>query len=351
MPAVPEPTPLPATGVSTLPPPQKLAMLLTMLGAEGAAQILKHLEEREVEAVTAEMARLGAISQEAQTEVLREFGQVVVETATAVRGGADFAQTVLEKGLGAPKAAAVLTRLNPSRLPAAGLQQLTDLEPGQLYNLLKRERAQTIALVASCLPPVKAAQLLALLPADQRESVVERLAMLGPTPVEMVEKVIAVLLQKAGPSQPRVLSQTGGLKTAALVLNGLDKRLSQSLLSGLEERNPELGQAIRQKMFTFEDLVRLDAAALQRVLREVDLRDLAIALKRASEQLKTVLLGAISKRAAETVNEEMGYLGAIKLRDIEAAQVRIIAVLRRLETEGEIQLDDTEETDKPDAAM
>jgi flagellar motor switch protein FliG len=127
------------------------------------------------------------------------------------------------------------------------------------------------------------------------------------------------------------------------VLNGMDKKVSQALLTSLEERNPELGQAIRQKMFTFEDLTRLSTVYLQRLLREVDLRDLAIALKRTSDQLKAALLGCISKRAAETVNEEISFLGAIKLREIEAAQLRIVNVLRRLETEGEIELGDSDE--------
>jgi flagellar motor switch protein FliG len=123
-------------------------------------------------------------------------------------------------------------------------------------------------------------------------------------------------------------------------LNGLDKKVSQSVLASLEERNPNLGQAIRQKMFTFEDLVRLEASSLQRVLREVDLRDLAIALKPVSDSVKTTLLGCISKRAGETVKEEMGFLGAVKMREIDAAQLRIVNVLRRLESEGEIELGD-----------
>lgn len=343
MPTTLEPTSTPATEAAALTPPQKLAVLLTILGAEGAAQVLKQLEEHEIEAVSGEMAKLGVVSQELQHQVLHEFGQVVVEAATAVRGGAGYAHAVLEKGLGAPRAASILTRINPSHPPVASLQQLAGLEANQIYNVVKQERAQTIALVAGCLPPPKAAQLLALLPAEQRETIVEKLAIIGPTPLETVEKVVEVLLQKAGTKQTRALSQTGGLKTAATVLNGLDKRLSQVLLSSLEERNPELGQAIRQKMFTFEDLARLDAAALQRVLREVDLRDLAIALKRAGEQIKAGLLGAISKRAAETVNEEMSYLGTLKARDIEAAQARIISTLRRLENEGEIQLEAVDE--------
>jgi flagellar motor switch protein FliG len=165
--------------------------------------------------------------------------------------------------------------------------------------------------------------------------VVERLATLAPTPIEIVEKVVEVLNRKLGTKHTRALNQTGGLKSAANLLNSLDKGFSKSLLINIEERNPELGQAIRQKMFTFEDVANLDVPMLQRVLREVDMRDLAIALKTASDALKTALLGAISKRAAETVQEEMGFMGPLKLRDIETAQLRIIEIVRKVEAEDE----------------
>jgi len=147
-----------------------------------------------------------------------------------------------------------------------------------------------------------------------------------------------VLNQRLGGKQTRALNQTGGLKTAADVLNAMDKNLSKALLVSLEERNPELSQAIRQKMFTFEDLTWLDTSSLQMVLREVEMRDLAVALKTASEKLQSLLLSCISKRAAETVKEEMSFLGPLKLKEIEGAQQRIIEVVRRLETEGQIDL-------------
>jgi flagellar motor switch protein FliG len=236
-----------------------------------------------------------------------------------------------------------LNRISASRPPSPELQKLAVLESSQIVNVLRTERAQTAALVTSCLPPHKASQVLALLPNDLREQVVERLATLGPTPVEVVDRTVMLLLEKVGSGDARALSQTGGVKVAATLLNGMDKRLSQTLLASLEERNPELGQAIRQKMFTFDDLVRLDATYLQRLLREVDLRDLAVALKRANDQLKAVLLGCISKRAAETVNEEISFLGSVKNKEVEAAQLRIVNVLRRLETEGEIELGESED--------
>jgi flagellar motor switch protein FliG len=178
---------------------------------------------------------------------------------------------------------------------------------------------------------------------EQRDQVVERLATLSPTPIEVVEKVVDVLVSKLSAKPTRALNQTGGVKSAADLLNALDKNASKEILSAIEERNPDLGASIRKKMFTFEDLSHIDLSGLQKIMREVDIRDLAVALKTASEQLRKTLLGAISKRAAETVLEEMGFLGAIKLKEIEAAQMRIIDVVRRLETEGEIELNNGKE--------
>lgn len=322
---------------------QKFAALLIILGPDSAAQILKNLDDRELDAVTGEMAKLTMISQELQAEVLREFTEVAVQAGTAIQGGVDFTQTALEKALGLFKASNIIGRVAPSRTPVAAIQQIADLEPRQIFNLIKHEQPQTIALILSYLVPEKASEVLAMLRSELREQVIERLATLAPTPIEVVERVVEVLNQKLGGKHTRALNQTGGVKRAASVLNALDKNVSKSLLISLEERNPELGQAIRQKMFTFEDLSALASAALQKILREVDMRDLAIALKTASESLKAVLLGCISKRAAETVNEEISFMGPLKLRDIEAAQLRIIEIVRRLESEGEIELGDAKE--------
>jgi len=151
--------------------------------------------------------------------------------------------------------------------------------------------------------------------------------------------VIEVMERSLKGKASRGLNQTGGLKSAADVLNALNKNLSKSIITSLEERNAELGQAIRQKMFTFADLMRLDNTALQKVMREVDMRDLALALKKSDDVIKAKLLGTISKRAAETVNDEISFMGAVKLKEIDAAQLRIIEVVRKLEGEGEIDLE------------
>lgn len=317
---------------------QKLAALLVLLGPETAGQLLRGLDHADIEAITGEMARMGMLSQETQQAVLREFTEVAVEASTSIAGGIDLTQTALEKALGPTRASRILSRLSPGRSNIPALQQITELEPGQIFNLIRQEQPQMVALVLSFLSAEKASAILAMLGSNQSEEVIERLATLAPTPVEVVEKLVQVLMAKLGAQHSLAPRQSGGVKTAAELLNALDKNVSKVLLMSIEERNPELGQAIRQKMFTFEDVAALDVASLQKILREVDARDLAAALKQSSEKLKTALLGAISKRAAETVKEEIGLMGAVKLRDIEAAQRRIIDVIRRLEGEGEIEL-------------
>jgi flagellar motor switch protein FliG len=318
---------------------QKLATLLVMVGSEPAAQVMKHLDEHELDGVAAEMAKLRIIPHEIQREVLKEFTGVAVEASTAILGGVAYTQGALEQSVGLFRATNIIGRVAPTRTPVAAMQQIVDMEPRQIYNLLKHEQPQTIALVMSYLGPVKSAQLLVLLRPEIREQVVERLATLAPTPIEVVERVVEVLNHKVGTKHTRALNQTGGMKMAAELLNSLDRNISKTLLIALEERNAELGVGIRQKMFTFEDLLALDPPSLQKVLREIDMRDLAVSLKSASEKLKTALLSCISKRAAETVNEEMSFMGQLKLKDIESAQMRIIEVVRRLESEGEIELD------------
>lgn len=319
---------------------QRLAVLLIVLGAESAAQLLRHMDEPEVEAVTAEMARITVVTQEMRQDVLREFSSVAVQAGSCTLGGIDVARTTLEKSFGQFRASNILGRVAPARATPGAMQQILEMDARQIFNLLKHEQPQTIALIASYLSPEKTSQLLMALPEEERDRVVERLATLAPTPIEVVERVVELLNHKVAARHSRGLSQTGGVKNAAEVLNSMGKDLSKSLLTSIEERNPELGAAIRNKMFTFEDLARLDSASLQKILREVDMRDLAVSLKSASDKVKSALLSSISKRAAETVNEEIGFLGPLRIRDVEAAQARVIEVVRRLEAEGEVELGD-----------
>jgi flagellar motor switch protein FliG len=318
---------------------QKLAALLVILGPEAAAQVLQGFGPREVEELSAEMAKVPTISPQLRDDVLRDFSQVAVEAGTSLRGGVEVARATLAKAIGVFKATEVLSRTAPSRPNVGCVQAFDGMEPRQIYNLTRQEQPPIIALVLSYISPAKAAEALAFFAPEQRDKILERVATLAPTPVEVIEKVVEVLLARRGAIQTRALNQTGGIKTAAEVLNLMDKMQGRSLLGTLEERNPELGQAIRQKMFTFEDLIQLDAAMLQRLLRAVDVRELALALKRnASEKLKAALLGAVSRRAAEAIQEEIQFMGSVRLKDIQDAQMRILDGARQLDADGVIDL-------------
>lgn len=333
-----------AAGVSRLSKTQKLAALLVMLSPDSAGQILKTLEPRQLEAVSKEMAQFTMISQQQQQEVLEEFSEVAVEASTAIAAGADCVRAALEKAVGSVKAGDILGRVAPNRAPAGPLQVIADMEARHVFNLIRHEQVQTIAFVVSYLTPERAAQVCALFSPEQREQVIHRLATLAPTPVEVMENVAAVLTSKLGVKQTRALTQSGGVTSAADILNAMDKTASKSLLDALDERNADLGLAIRKRMFTFDDLATLDAASIQRILRETDMRDLALSLKKASDEVKALLLANISRRAAETVEEEVAFLGHVKQRDVEAAQVRIIDIVRKLEAEGEIDLEEARQS-------
>lgn len=328
---------------------QRFAALLIILGPETAANILRQLEPAELEAVTMEMSKLPFLSQECQHDVLREFSALAIQATAGVFGGLKFVHSVLEKSVGAFRASDVLNKVSPAtnRPSIPALQNLLDLEARPLANLLKHESPQVIALVVSYLSPERASRVLAELPEAQREHVVERLATLAPAPVESIERLAAALNQRIGTAKPsRPPSLTGGVTSAAGMLNAMDREAAANILNSLEARNPDLTQSIRNKMFTFEDLATLDTPSLQKILREVDLRDLAMSLKSASDRVKGRMLGSISKRAAETVNEEISFMGNVRAKDGDAARQRIIEAMRKLETAGEIDLNEARESAK-----
>lgn len=322
---------------------QKLAGLLLMLNEDSAAQILKGLDEQQLEAVSIEMAKLSALSQEAQLEILREFSPVAVEAATFITGGATRTEQLLTKSVGAFRSSDILSRITPSRAIAPAMQRIIEMESRALFNILRVEQLQTISLVVSYLSQERAAELLGLFKPDQREQIVERLATLGPTSTDVVQSVAEELCRKIGSQTRRTLNQTGGVAVAAQVLNALPKSVSKSILTSLHERNADLAKAVGKKMFTFEELEKLDTRTLQVILQAVDMHSLAVALKGASEKLKATLLGSISKRAAQNVREEMDFMTSIKPSEIEVAQSSIIDVVRQLEGEGEIDLDNAKQ--------
>jgi len=331
---------------STLNKVQKLARLLLMLSADNASEILRQLEEEELEAVASEMMKVSSIGHEMQKEILREFSPLAVDAVTAISGSVDQVQKLLDKSVGLLRASNIVGRVAPTRAPVAAMQQIVEMDARHLLNLLRYEQPQTIALVASYLTKEKGSQLLTLMRPDLREMVVQRLATLVPTSIEVVQNVAEELQRKIGNNRARAMNQTGGLKAAAQLLNALPKDISKSILISMRERNSDLAEAVSKKMFTFEELEKLDARALQKILQQVDMRTLTVALKTANESLKAKLLGCVSKRAAEGIIEEINFMGPVKVSEIEAARSMIIDCVKQLEADGEIDLEDMRQSSR-----
>ena len=245
--------------------------------------MLKNLDEHEIESVSAEMAKLTVVSHELRQEILKEFTDIALQaSAFSPRRSGQLRPRRSRKIRRPLPRLRHLGRVAPAQIPIAAMRQIIDMDCRQLFNLVKNEQPQTIALLVSFLSTEKSSNLLTLFKPEARDQVVERLATLGATPVEVVERIVEVLIQKNKVKSTRALNQTGGVKNAADVLNSLEKDISNTVLMDLERRNPELTMAIRQKMFTFEDLGMLDKTSLQKIMREVDTRDLAVALKGAA---------------------------------------------------------------------
>jgi len=318
---------------------QKLALFLIVLGPESAAEVLRHFDDAEIELLCREMAQYGMVSDVTRNKVLEEFTPLVGESITATLGGLDYARRTLEIARGDYKAGTIIGRLGPAGSAVEVIKDISEMEGRQIYNLIKNEQPQTISFVLSYLEGAKAGEIFALLGPELREEVVERLGTIDSTSLDLVGKIVRNLGKHFDNKVRPTYHRSGGVRVVADLLNGLDKEMSKSLLARLEERNAQLGAAIRKKMFSFEDLSRLVAADLQRVLREVDSANLAVSMKSASEPLKEKIYASISKRAAESLRDEISMLGPVRLKDVEVAQDAIIQVVRRLEEEGSISLD------------
>lgn len=331
---------LPQIDYGSLNRTQKLALFLIVIGPEHAAQILKDFDEIETEQLCREIANFDIISEGIQQQVLEDFSEIIGSCLGAVLGGSRFAQKALGIAKGDYKAAALLGRIGPIGNSTEVISEIAEMDSRQIFNLIRNEQAQTIAFVMSHLTSQKASEILMMITPEQREGVVERIGIMTATKQENVNKVVRTIRKHVNPKDQTVtLQHSGGVRQVADLLNFIQKDVSKNLLAKIEERNPALGQAIQRKMFSFDDLIKLSARDLQRVMREIESNDLVIALKSANTRLQDVLLGAVSKRAAETLREEMSMLGPVRLKDVEGAQDRIIQAVRALEEEGEISLD------------
>jgi len=323
---------------------QKLAVFLICIGPEAAAEVLKQFDDPEIEMLCREMSTFPMIPEAVQKQALEEFSSIVATSVGSALGGLPFAQRTLEIAKGDYKANSIIGRVGPVGTSVEVIKDISEMEGRQIFNLIKHEQPQTISFVLSYLEPAKAGEVFALLSPDLREEVIERLGIIESTSLDLVGKIVRSLGKHFDTKVRPAFHHSGGVRAVAGLLNTLDKDMSKTLLARIEERNAALGSAIRKKLFSFEDLNRLQPGDLQRVLREVDSGNLAISMKSASETLRDKIYAGLSKRAAESLKEEIELLGPVRLKDVEAAQDTIIQAVRRLEEEGQISLDSESQT-------
>lgn len=314
---------------------RKAAILLVMLGPEKAALVLKHLDESDVEQLTIEIANLGKITDEERKQVLTEFQDIANARQMIAQGGIEYAKEVLQKAFGPEKAMRIIERL-VSNLQVKPFDFLRQADPLQLVNFLQNEHPQTIAVILSYLEPQLAGKILSAFPEELQIEVIKRIALLERTSPDVIRDIEKNLERKLSGFVMQTFSQVGGVDTAAEIMNSIDRSSERKIMEKLSYDSPELAEEIRRRMFVFEDIVKLDDRSVQIVLREVETRDLALALKGASEEVKQKIFKNISKRAAQLLQDELEYMGPVRLKDVEEAQQKIINVIRRLEEAGEI---------------
>lgn len=314
---------------------QKAALLLISLGPEVSASVYKHLSEEEIERLTLEISSVKKVDSKTKEDIIEEFHQIAVAQEYISQGGIGYAKTVLEKALGEQQAQAIINRLTSS-LQVRPFDFARKADPAQIFNFIQNEHPQTIALILSYLEPAQAGVILSSLPQEVQADIAKRIAQMESTSPEVISEIESVLERKLSSTVTQDYTETGGVDAVVEVLNGVDRQTEKTILDALEIRDPELAEEIKKRMFVFEDIVTLDARAIQRIVRECENEDLLLAMKISSEEVKDILFRNMSQRMAETFREEMEVMGPVRLRDVEDAQMRIVAVTRRLEDSGEI---------------
>lgn len=314
---------------------QKAALLLISLGPEVAASIYKHLSEEEVERLTLEISGVKKVDSYVKDEIIEEFHNIAIAQDYISQGGIGYAKTVLEKALGKEHAQAIINRLTSS-LQVRPFDFARRADPGQILNFIQNEHPQTIALILSYLEAQQAGIILSSLPQEVQADIAKRIATMDSTSPEVISEIEAVLERKLSSTVTQDFTETGGVDAVVQVLNGVDRSTEKTILDALEIQDPELAEEIRKRMFVFEDIVTLDNRSIQRVIRDCENEDLILSLKVSSEEVQNVLYRNMSQRMAESFKEEMEIMGPVRLRDVEEAQSRIVAIIRRLEDAGEI---------------
>jgi len=314
---------------------QKAAVLLVALGPEKSANVFKHLKEDEIEELTLEIANTRSIPQSVKDDVMDEFYEVCLAQQYIAEGGIGYAKELLEKALGEEKAKEVIGKLTAS-LQVRPFEFVRKTDASQLLNFIQDEHPQTIALILSYLSSGQAASIISALAPEKQADVAKRIALMDRTSPDVIKEVERVLEKKLASLVNQDYTIVGGIDPIVDILNTVDRGTEKHIMEQLEIEEPELADDIRKKMFVFEDIRSMDDKSIQRVLREVDNNDLAIALKGSNEEVQELIFGNLSKRLATMIREDMEFMGPVRLKDVEEAQQKIVNIIRKLEDAGEI---------------
>ena len=314
---------------------QKAAVLLVALGPERSATIFKHLKDEEIEELTLEIANTRSITPQVKDAVIDEFYEICLAQQYIAEGGIGYAKELLEKALGSEKAMNVIGKLTAS-LQVKPFEFIRKTDAAQLLNFIQEEHPQTIALIMSYLSPHQSALVLSALSPERQADVAKRIAMMDRTSPDVIKEVEKVLESKLASLVNQDYTVVGGVDAVVDILNTVDRGTEKHIMATLEIEEPELADEIRKKMFVFEDVLLLDDRAIQRVLRDVDNNDLAMALKGANEQVQTAIFNNLSKRLAVMIKEDMEFMGPVRMKDVEEAQQKIVNIIRKLEDSAEI---------------
>ena len=326
-------------GPERLPGVYKAAILMVMLGDEASSAILRQLDEDEVQGISREIAQIQTMTPEEAEGVLEEFYQMSMAHDYVLKGGVEYARRILVTAFGPEHAKKMLDRLLKTlNNETVSFDALQKTDPGQLAKFIHSEHPQTIALILSHLNPSQAAGLLASLPPELRSDVAIRMANLDQISPDIISKIASVIGVKLKSLGELSRESSGGVNAVAEMFNRLDSNTSKEILEHIERDSPALVESIRHLMFVFEDLLLLDVNSVKELLGKVDRKILTLALKGTSDKLKNHMLQAMSQRGAEMLREDMDALGPTKIREVEAAQQQIIAVVRQLESDGTISL-------------
>ena len=314
---------------------QKAANFLVSLGPEKSSKLFKYLDEEQVESMTLEIANVRSVTSEVMEQLNREFFEMCLANQYIGQGGINYAKELLERAYGSEKTVEILSRISAS-LQVRPFDFMKKTEPAQLVNFIQAEHPQTIALILAYLEPDRASMVLSSLTPERQADVAKRIALMDTTSPDVIREVEKVLERQLSSLAPQSLTEAGGIKSVVEIINRVDRATEKTIMEALEVQDPKLAEDIKKLMFVFEDVVLIDDRSVQRVLREVETQDLAMALKGASSELSAKIFGNMSSRASDMLKEDIEFMGPVRLRDVEDAQQRIVNVIRRLEEIGEI---------------